>query len=104
MTFCNLCERCFFFNEPLVDYLSSNAELLRGMYCEGDFSKCMIHALALSYGIHKVPGYINPNDKDETLNIDLRKACELRGEMIKLSKVIYRNGTISNLETPSLTD
>ena len=98
MTFCNLCERCFFFNEPLVDKLSGNAKNLRGMYCDGDFSRCMIYRLAQSCGIHEVPGYVCPDDKDGTLNYDLRKACELRGETIKLSKVIYPNGAIGEVK------
>jgi hypothetical protein len=90
MTFCNLCEKCFFFNEPLLDNLSSEAECLRRTYCGGDFSTCMIYVLALANGIHKVPGYVYPDDKKEALNFN---QIEPREGLDVFSKVVYPDGT-----------
>jgi hypothetical protein len=72
MSFCNHCEECFFFCDPLIDSLTENAENLRGKYCEGDSAKCAIYKLANYSDIHNVPGYVNPNDDFQQKGLQLK--------------------------------
>ena len=67
MAFCKLCDRCAFFNDTLFDNLLSNAEYLRGKYCEGDFKSCAIFKLAQSGGHEKALEYSRPDDIFENL-------------------------------------
>ena len=102
MTFCDLCETCFFLSEPLIDKLSSDAAYLRGNYCEGKFTECAIYRLAKSYGSHKVPGYFCPDDLPEFLNFSTGEPCEPQGGLGTLSKVIHADGTLSTARTASV--
>ena len=61
MSFCNYCEECFFFCDPIIDCLTDNAEYLRRKYCARDFTNCAIYTLANSSGIHNVPGIFSPD-------------------------------------------
>jgi hypothetical protein len=94
MASCDLCYRCFFFNEPLIDNLSSNAEFLREKYCAGDFAECAIYNLAKSGGIEKVSGYVYPDDFLEDLKTNLLNVSQPQGGINMFIKVIYPDGTL----------
>ena len=102
MAFCDLCDTCFFFSEPLIDKLSSDAAYLRGNYCEGEFTECAIYRLAKSYGSHKVPGYFCPDDMPEFLNFSQSEPYEPQGGPGTLLKVIHADGTLSTARTASV--
>ncbi len=97
MIFCEFCDRCFFFNELLLDILLTNSEDLRGKYCVSNFRECAIYKLAKACGIEKVPGYVSPDDTLVNLNTPLPK-----GEMDMFLQVIYPDGTLGKVRTSNL--
>jgi hypothetical protein len=101
MAFCNFCDRCFFFNELLLDILLSDAEDLRRKYCVRHFRECALYKLATSCGIEKVPGYICPDDSIENLKTPLTKFSS-QGEKDMFIKVIYPDGTAGKIRSSFL--
>lgn len=89
MASCDFCDRCFFFNEPLVDNLLSNAEYLRGRYCAGNFTECAIYKLAKTCGFEHVRGCLFP---DDILNTNLPEVSQLQEEKEMLIKVVFSDG------------
>ncbi len=102
MIFCELCDRCFFFNELLLDILLTNSEDLRREYCVLNFRECAIYRLAKSCGIEKVPGYVSPDDTLVNLNTPLPNNHLPKGEMDMFLQVIYPDGTLGKVRTSNL--
>jgi hypothetical protein len=100
MASCDLCDRCYFFNERLFDNLLGNAEKLRSEYCTGDhFKECVLHRIAECHGIGKVPKYLFPNDITEFRNFNI---AEPEGGLFMFIKVIYPDGTSGMVRASSI--
>lgn len=101
MAYCNFCDRCFFFNEQLIDNLLSNAEWIREKYCAENFTRCTIYKIATTYGIGKVRGSVFPGDFLENLNNSPPETCPHVGDEM-LTKVIYADGSLSTVKYSQL--
>lgn len=99
MASCDFCDRCFFFNEPLVDNLLSNAEYLRERYCARNFTECAIYKLAKTCGFEHVRGCLFP---DDILNTNLPEVSQLQEEKENLIKVIFADGYSGEVWASSL--
>lgn len=102
MAYCDLCAKCFFFNEPLFDNLMRNAENYRRKYCGGSFTECSIYKLAMFCGIQKVPGYANPDDFLENVTATLSEVSQPQKGNSMLTKVIFSNGSLGKARSSSV--
>lgn len=64
MESCDFRKTCLFLNEKVVRMPLTTQKMVEH-YCEGDFTLCMIYAIAKTHGIEKVPRYVYPSDKFE---------------------------------------
>ena len=89
MTCCELRDSCFFFNKQEKD-MPRTTDYLRRLYCTGDrFEECVLHKIAVAYGIDTIPKYLYPNDMFEILYFNLVARQE---GLDMFLKVIYPDG------------
>lgn len=64
MARCDFIGTCPFLNETMIK-MPIITQKLEVLYCNGDFTKCMIYKFAVIHGIDKVPKFASPDDKNE---------------------------------------
>ena len=64
MVICEFIGACPFRNGTMTD-MPLITQKLEGLFCDGDFTMCLIYKFAMAHGIDKVPEYVSPYDTYE---------------------------------------